>query len=121
MDRFSDTLSELLAKFCKEASKDEFLNEFIQGATVLGVSECLMRDLTTGARERNVDLANWALMAVEQQVAFRRTLKKVVETFGKQDTEATETVMAMWVAFYRQLTHNDNKFEWTRAKTFCSG
>ena len=43
LDRFPDTLSELLANFCKEASKDEFLNEFIQGAKVLGVFECLLR------------------------------------------------------------------------------
>ena len=103
LDRFPYTLSELLPKFCEEASKDKFLNEFIEGASIdMGVSECLMRDLTKGARERNVDLSNWALMEVEQQDAFRRALKKVVETFGKPDTEVTETLMAMLVAFYRQ-------------------
>ena len=68
----------------------------------MGVSECLMRDLTKGARERNVDLAYWELMEVVQQDAFRRSLKKVIETFGKPETEVTETVMAMLVAFYRQ-------------------
>ena len=68
----------------------------------MGASECLIRDLTGGARERHVDLSRWTLMEVEQQNAMRRALKWMVATFRRPDTEITETLMAMVVAFYRQ-------------------
>ena len=70
----------------------------------MGISECVMRNLTRGARERHVDLSSWASMTGDQQDAIRRALKKEVETFGKTDSEITETLMAMLVAFYRQPT-----------------
>ena len=120
LDRFPCTLSELLATFCEEASKDKFLNEFIEGAIDMGVSECLMRDLTKGARERHVDLSN--SLGTDGSGTAKR-FSESVEKGGRN----------FWTTGYRgngnldgdaggvlSSTRSNNKFGWTSAERFCS-
>ena len=102
-NRIPNNLSDLMSEFCDGASENAFSDEFM--VTLLrGLWKYNVRSSpwkTCGFGNLNVD------DRADQQDAMRRALRTEVTNFRKPDTEITETLMAMVVAFYRQV------FEWT--------